>query len=79
MELEQRCCQITFPLIVGGDFNLIRKETDKSSGQGNKLLMKCSILLLKNANSERLKEWDPDILGQISKTIKFSVILTGFL
>ena len=40
MELEQRCCQITFPLVVvGGDFNLIRKETDKSSGQGNKLLM----------------------------------------
>lgn len=39
-ELSRKCEINTLPLLIGGDFNLIREEKDKSSGRGNPRLMK---------------------------------------
>lgn len=38
-ELRIRCEKAVLPLLIGGDFNLIREEKDKNSGGGNTKLM----------------------------------------
>jgi len=38
-ELDEICNKRNLPVIMGGDFNLIRKESEKSSDQYNHLLI----------------------------------------
>jgi hypothetical protein len=39
LEIGEYCRSSVLPIIIGGDFNLIRSESDKSNGVGDRHLM----------------------------------------
>jgi exonuclease III len=45
-ELSSFCSKCKYPMLVGGDFNILRKESDKNKPGGLTVGVPCSILSL---------------------------------
>ena len=66
-ELSARLDNHTLPIIVGGDFNLIRENEDKSSLNGDARLMGAFNAFIEHFELRELKKSDSNLPGLINR------------